>query len=644
MSLFGGDSAPPSEFSYGSESEQSQPAITPSSPAPVRDPTPQPAQSVRDFSSDLEADFDSESASESDFEQPSRPNRFQGQRSTWRNYTAEDRQLAASLEQIQNSDLAAHLYNAHALKRRVRRPTEELAELKGWQSNEHWLKKGDELRYTDISGEVQTSLVPTKEWTAWPLPLAEVPRPDQEPDRGASAGGRWRWTIGNASGQDAGDEIRDELLAVFLRQAKERWNSRETDDTLAQAATHTARSRSRSRSKSVKSSRSQVSASRHGIDLVDDDDLRNDRAETQDEYEEKFGHINGKRRGRIAQPVTLVKPTFLADDTKAQRILEPTINSILGKVDDLALAIRRTRFNHFGRKNYSDRSSHSEWTSGVESGARTPRHSRNQSKSRPNSRQSSRPVSRATSVRPRPRTTKTSVIDGGTSSDSESESESDITMADIKVELFTKKRRKPSSTADERSPSASRDETSRAGLMDWSEVLGLAAVKGWDERVVARAAQRCATLFGESMSFIPLGEDLATKPAPERVQYTPSTIPAPDITASIRPAAPKRPFFQIGTWRCPHIVCYGYNKDFESPHRVVEHCKRVHGYDPRTNDSDNEDRAVGGVHIDGFLQPIVAQRGWAERGKSRARNEKKRQKTVTAESVGADVAVTIESD
>jgi hypothetical protein len=644
MSLFGGDSAPPSESSYESESEQSQPAITQNPPAPVREPTPQPAQSAQDFSSDPDADFDSESASESDVEEPSRPNRFQGQRSTWRNYTAEDRQLAASLEQIQNSDLAAHLYNAHALKRRVRRPTQDLAELKGWQSNEVWLKKGDELRYTDVSGEIQTRLVPTKEWTAWPLPLAELPRPDQEPDRGASAGGRYDWTIGGAGGQDAGDEIREELLAVFLRQAKERWNSRETDHTLAHAPAHTARSRSRSRSKSVKSSRSRLSASRHGIDLDDDDDLRDDRAETQGEDEDKFEHTNGRRRGRVAQSVTLVNPVFLADDAKAQRILEPMINSIMGKVDDLALAIRRTRFNHFGRKDYSDRSSHSEWTSGVESGARTPKRSRNQSKSRPGSRQSSRPVSRATSVRSGPRTAKASLINGGTSSDSESDSESDVTMADIKVESFTKKRRRPSSTADERSPSATRDETSRAGLMDWSEVLGLAAVKGWDERVVARAAQRCATLFGESMSFVPLEEEHATKPVPERVQYTPSTIPPPEIMASVGFAAPKRPFFQTGTWRCPHADCYGYNKDFESPHRVVEHCRRVHGYDPRTNDSDNEDRAFGGVHIDGFLRPVVAQRGWVERGKSKAGSEKKRQKTVPADNVGADVAITIESD
>lgn len=643
MSLFGGDSAPPSDVPQDSGSEESQPSSTRNSPSLAREPTPRPAQSVQDFS-DLEADFDSDSLSESNSDEPARPNRFQGQRSTWRNYTAADRQLAASLEQIQNNDLAAHLYNAHALKKRVRRPTAELARLNSWQSNEHWLKRGDELHYTDASGEVQTSLVLSKDWTAWPLPPAEVPRPYQESDRGASGGGRCEWTIGDAGGQDAGDEIRDELLAVFLRQAKERWTARETTSTPNQEANRTARSRSRSRSKSVKSARSQRSASRPRTDMDDDDDLRTNRAETHGEDEDKFGNNTGKRRGRAAQPVTLVKPMFLADDAKAQRTLEPTIDSILSKVDDLALAIRRTRFNHFGRRDYSDRSSHSEWTSGVESSARTPRRPRTQSKSRPGSRQSSRPVSRATSVRSRLEATKASLIDGGTSSESDTDSGSDVTMADLKLGSFAKKRSRPSSTADEGSPSAIRDETVRAGLMDWSEVLGLAAVQGWDERAVARAAQRCATLFDESMSFIPLNENLEAKPAPEPVQYTPSTILAPDIMSSVRPAAPKRPLFQVGTWRCPHVDCYGYDKDFESPHRVVEHCRRVHGYDPRTNDSDNEDRAVGGVHMDGFLQPIVAQRGWTERGRSRAGSEKKRQKTAQAESIGADVAVTIESD
>jgi len=39
------------------------------------------------------------------------------------------------------------------------------------------------------------------------------------------------------------------------------------------------------------------------------------------------------------------------------------------------------------------------------------------------------------------------------------------------------------------------------GLRDWSDVLGVAAMQGWDRAVVDAAAGRCAALFGEGMDF-----------------------------------------------------------------------------------------------------------------------------------------------
>jgi len=48
-----------------------------------------------------------------------RPNRWKGAPSTWQTLTAQERALAASLDQIRNADLSVHLYNAHALKQRA---------------------------------------------------------------------------------------------------------------------------------------------------------------------------------------------------------------------------------------------------------------------------------------------------------------------------------------------------------------------------------------------------------------------------------------------------------------------------------------------------------------------------------------------
>lgn len=51
-----------------------------------------------------------------------RPNRWAGAKSTWRTLTEEDRLLWQSMKQIKDQDLAVHLYNAFALKRRGRNP------------------------------------------------------------------------------------------------------------------------------------------------------------------------------------------------------------------------------------------------------------------------------------------------------------------------------------------------------------------------------------------------------------------------------------------------------------------------------------------------------------------------------------------
>lgn len=49
-----------------------------------------------------------------------RPNRWAGTQRTWQRLTAEERRLWQSMEAVEGQDLAIHLYNAYALKRRGR--------------------------------------------------------------------------------------------------------------------------------------------------------------------------------------------------------------------------------------------------------------------------------------------------------------------------------------------------------------------------------------------------------------------------------------------------------------------------------------------------------------------------------------------
>lgn len=48
-----------------------------------------------------------------------RPNRWRGAPTTWTTFTAPERGLSNSLDQIRNADLSLHLYNAFALRQRA---------------------------------------------------------------------------------------------------------------------------------------------------------------------------------------------------------------------------------------------------------------------------------------------------------------------------------------------------------------------------------------------------------------------------------------------------------------------------------------------------------------------------------------------
>jgi len=55
--------------------------------------------------------------------------------------------------------------------------------------------------------------------------------------------------------------------------------------------------------------------------------------------------------------------------------------------------------------------------------------------------------------------------------------------------------------------------------------------------------------------------------------------------------------------------------------------KKRHGYDPKAakpTDSVELPEVVGGVHLDGFMQPIPARQGW--KGRDRSESERRRKK------------------
>ncbi|KAF2021998.1 hypothetical protein BU24DRAFT_438850 [Aaosphaeria arxii CBS 175.79] len=624
MSLFGGDT---SRSASPYESSRSESLVPPESSPPPRRVvlSPPSGQTSQQDAHDDDSDDDNES------HRVQRRNRFKGNPSTWRKHTEDARQIAASLDRIQAADLSAHLYNAHALKSWARLPDQRLKDVKEWHQKESWIKKGKALEFTDAAGERQIEVVPRKRWTAWPL----APHRMDESSNRAGLG-----LEQDDSGAAAGDELREEMLATFLRIAKENWVRRNQAhlssivDTAEGGSSKLANRLKRLRSEESMSTEAyDTAATDSDVEMPDNNTPQDDKDRIEGDPDTATATASGNKRRGPKQQQRSVRAAILADDDKARRLLNSTINYTLTRLDGVAAAIRRSRMNHFGRGAYSDTSG-SEFTSDAESTAaesdrrRSSSRTRSKSTTKPNKPRSQKKLPRkeaATNDSPSP-----------SSSSAAAPSDTEQTQSHPPTDLESKERtprttnppyHRPhrGSSTESSLPPGGGDAPSggQAGLMDWSEVLATASMTGgWPAGALSRTAQRCAALFGETISFRVFDEGLpASKPLPPPVRYTPSTIAAADMIAAVEAQTPaRRPYFEAGTLRCPHVDCRAHEKDHDIPYRVVEHVKRAHGYDPRTNDSDNEDRKVGGVHKDGFLQPITLKRGWLSSGKAKAKD------------------------
>ena len=96
---------------------------------------------------------------------PPRLKNYRGPASTWRNWTAPERELAASLDQLTAKDLSVHLYNIFKLKQKRR--AKQRSQL-------------PKLEDADADMYDADSWVPPRGWTAWPLSPDAVPREQEE--------------------------------------------------------------------------------------------------------------------------------------------------------------------------------------------------------------------------------------------------------------------------------------------------------------------------------------------------------------------------------------------------------------------------------------------------------------------------------
>ena len=143
--------------------------------------------------------------SEENREPASRPNKYRGPASTWRNWTAPERDLVTSLERLKAKDLSVHLYNAFKLKHGI----QDI--------------RGQKLDLDSDPSTKEVTWTPPKVWTAWPLPPDLVPREEDEKT--------WEDVDSVSEFEDVqvtntSRNLRDLLVAQVLRKAKEGFGRR----------------------------------------------------------------------------------------------------------------------------------------------------------------------------------------------------------------------------------------------------------------------------------------------------------------------------------------------------------------------------------------------------------------------------------
>ncbi|KAH7368502.1 hypothetical protein B0T11DRAFT_296152 [Plectosphaerella cucumerina] len=406
-----------------------------------------------------------------------RPNRWRGAPSTWRSLTEEDRQLHTALTQLRSQDLSIHLYNAAALRRQQ----------DGWH--------------------------PPLQWTSWPLHVSRVP--DEELLREIHDEFDDFTTRAQGDAPAPSRTLEEEITAFILRTSRARFQERNlrapADENVA--AGPGAPTQGESDVASEQESE-HSSGSESGEDVGSDDSpvKQDPGASSPPKQEEKKPDLDASNpQPEATEMDDDYVPVVSADDDLSYDLLRPSVRHILSQLDRTLYTLHNSRLaGVLNKVNDDDSASDASLAAPA-----TPE--QRQAKRRPRSLTS--------------RSKKAFNLEDASGDEWADDDSTEGEMSSPEVRGRSPAPKSPASkspapksparqspgqkTPQPRSTSGRRDRKSRSdkgerlgrwALRDWREVLGAAAISGFDGDIVARAAQRCADLYGEKMDLLTMEE------------------------------------------------------------------------------------------------------------------------------------------
>ena len=263
------------------------------------------AQSVPNASLEREnsiVDKDDDDDFDSDYD---RENRFVDSSSTWRYFTENERALAASLDQQRANDLSIHLYNAHALKARVRDP-EAVSNAKPHQSKTQWIKRNED-------GSLPWH--PDSLWTAWPLKHEDVPRPGEQLGVPVTGPEEDDHTYRKKEAWKPSDDLEEEIQAIMLRKAVAQFRQRDW----------------------VRLDPGENGSSNAPGRADKDAVMKDHGSKTEGAEDDEPSNLRNDDLRELA---------FLADDEEATAVLQPPVRHLLSSLDDLLIGLHKSRSSH----------------------------------------------------------------------------------------------------------------------------------------------------------------------------------------------------------------------------------------------------------------------------------------------------------
>ncbi|KAI9695224.1 MAG: hypothetical protein M1820_008796 [Bogoriella megaspora] len=603
MSLFGGDGTASRETSPAPRSTLDEEYTIPTSaqaPASQNEESPEPpdmdeassrnadspasssasspvsSASLSDSGSDSSSEVVSDSSIAPSTDEKTRSRAGDGD---WQYWTAPERALFKSLRQQQANDLSIHLYNAHALKA-LFRDQEKTSSIRPWTNKNHWMKlERQSIKHT-------REWHPPDNWTAWPLPPDQVPRENEiwgaprEDDDELD-----QYTFKKEKGwQKASKWLEETITGSTLTIAREKWDSREWMDGLDERRYfpyfHY--------NPKVRKAPSMP----EGDTVPSESDSDNESDDTRTGLSEQ---VREDEVVEIADASTSTRepaPAFLADDDCARTLLTPTVRSMIANVDKLLGSLHSPA--------RIARQSEASNTSQQASLVADQRLTETNNDPHPSNleywkRQQDETVASESGSHA---TMHESEIDSAEDYSADEEADGPPMLSQLPERdsnLGKRKRHRRGGARSAKRP---------CGLRDWSEVLNAASLQGWDRNVVHRAAARCSALFGEGMSFNVSHSSGIDHSLEETVKYTPEIIPPLPVEESFDAEAAYEANFGNNVFtpgehsKCPIRGC---TWGFDNPRSMIAHWGYKHNIKPP---ADWRRSKYGGVHINGFLQPL----------------------------------------